>query len=74
MKNVLKIRPDKLQVKMAENFMDPPDLCAAVEISYASYRRIMQAGRCRLAVLGKLARTLNCDVLDLIERAEEAKG
>lgn len=72
MKNDLRIRPDKLQVKMAENFMDPPDLCAAAEISYAAYRRIIQAGRCRIAVLGRLARALKCEVLDLIERTEGA--
>lgn len=63
----LKISQDKVQVKMAEKCMNPYDLCSAAGISYASYRRIMKVGGCKLATLGKIAKSLGCSVMDIIE-------
>lgn len=63
----LKISQDKVQLKMAENCMNPYDLCEAADISYPSYRRIIKQGGCKLATLGKIAKALNCDVKEIIE-------
>ncbi len=63
----LQISQDKVQLKMAEKCMNPYDLCSAAGISYASYRRIMKQGGCKIATLGKLAQALNCKVTDIIE-------
>ena len=51
---------------MAEICMNPYDLCSAAEISYASYRRIMKAGGCKIATLGKIAKALDCNVTEII--------
>lgn len=63
----LQISQDKVQLKMAEQCMNPYDLCSAAGISYASYRRIMKQGGCKIATLGKLAQALNCKVTEIIE-------
>ena len=63
----LQISQDKVQLKMAEKCMNPYDLCSAAGISYASYRRIMKQGGCKIATLGKLAKALTCKVTDIIE-------
>lgn len=64
----LKISQDKVQIKMAEKCMNPYDLCSKAEISYASYRRIMKIGGCKLATLGKIAKALECDVAEILEK------
>lgn len=63
----LKISQNKVQLLMAENCMNPYDLCSKASISYASYRRIMKAGGCKIATLGKIAAALNVKVIDIIE-------
>lgn len=63
----LKISQDKVQLLMAEKCMNPYDLCSTAGISYASYRRIMKEGGCKIATLGKIARSLNCKVTEIIE-------
>lgn len=63
----LKISQDKVQLRMAELCMNPYDLCSKAEISYASYRRIMKEGGCKIATLGKLAKALDTEVTKIIE-------
>lgn len=63
----LKISQDKVQLLMAEKCMNPYDLCSAAGISYASYRRIMVKGGCKIATLGKIAKALDCGVTEIIE-------
>lgn len=62
----LQVSQDKVQLKMAEKCMNPYDLCSAAGISYASYRRIMKAGGCKIATLGKIAKALDCNVTEII--------
>ena len=47
--------------------MNPYDLCSKAGISYASYRRIMKAGGCKIATLGRLAQALETEVMNIIE-------
>lgn len=63
----LKINQNKVQIAMAEKCINPYDLCNAAGISYASYRRIMKQGSCKLATLGKLSQALNVKVTEIIE-------
>lgn len=63
----LKISQDKVQLRMAELCVNPYDLCSRAEISYASYRRIMKTGSCKIATLGKLAKALETEVTEIIE-------
>ena len=63
----LKISQDKVQLAMARNAMNPYDICSAAGISYASYRRIMKEGGCKIATLGKIANALGVDVTDILE-------
>lgn len=62
----LQVSQDKVQLLMAEHCMNPYDLCSKAEISYASYRRIMKQGGCKIATLGKLAQALECKVTDIL--------
>lgn len=63
----LRISQDKVQLKMAERCMNPYDLCSKAGIGYASYRRIMKTGCCKLSTLGKLAQALGTEVTEIIE-------
>ena len=63
----LKISQDKVQILMARQCKNPYDLCSTAGISYASYRRIMKQGGCKLATLGKIAEALGVDVTEIIE-------
>lgn len=63
----LKISQSKVQLRMAELCMNPYDLCSKAGISYASYRRIMKAGGCKIATLGKLAQALETKVTEILE-------
>lgn len=63
----LKVSQDKVQLRMAELCMNPYDLCSKAGISYASYRRIMKSGGCKIATVGKFANALNCKVTEIIE-------
>lgn len=65
----LEVSQNKVQLLMAEKCMNPYDLCSKAGISYASYRRIMKQGGCKIATLGKLAQALECKVTDIL--AEE---
>lgn len=63
----LKINQDKVQLAMARKAMNPYDLCSKAGISYASYRRIMKEGGCKIATLGKIASALGLDVTEIID-------
>ncbi len=63
----LKISQDKVQLRMAELCMNPYDLCSKAGISYASYRRIIKEGGCKIATLGKIAQALETNVTEIIE-------
>lgn len=63
----LKVSQDKVQLLMAEKKMNPYDLCSMADISYATYRRIMKSGTCKIATLGKIAFALNTKVIDILE-------
>lgn len=63
----LKVSQDKVQLRMATLCMNPYDLCSKAGISYASYRRIMKEGGCKIATLGKIAQALQCKVTEIIE-------
>ena len=62
----LQVSQDKVQLLMAEKCMNPYDLCSKAGISYASYRRIMKQGGCKIATLGKLAQALGCKVTEIL--------
>ena len=66
-KSQLYLDAKKLQVLMAERFMNPYDLCSKAEISYASYQRIVKTGSCKIATLGKIANAMEVKVTDLLE-------
>ena len=66
----LKIDKFKVQLIMAKLKLNPCDLCSRANISYASYRRIMNCGNCKLSTLGKLADALKCNVTDIIGKDE----
>lgn len=63
----LQISQDKVQLLMAEKCMNPYDLCSSAGISYASYRRIMREGGCKIATLGKIAKALEVKPGEIIE-------
>ena len=63
----LKVSQDKVQLAMAKKCMNPYDLCSTADISYATYRRIMTQGGCKIATLGKIAAALDVNVTDIIE-------
>ena len=63
----LAISQDKVQLIMARKEMNPYDLCSAAGISYASYRRIMRVGGCKIATMGSIARALGVDVTEILE-------
>lgn len=62
----LQVSQDKVQLLMAGKCMNPYDLCSKAGISYASYRRIMKQGNCKIATLGKLAQALGCEVIEIL--------
>lgn len=63
----LTVSQDKVQLFMAKKCMNPYDLCGAANISYASYRRILRQGSCKIATLGKIAKALGVDVTEILE-------
>lgn len=70
----LVLNMDKVQLKMAERCMNPYDLCSAAGISYATYRRILKNGSCKIGTLGKIAAGLHCGVLDIVDQMEKPQS
>lgn len=63
----MKINKQRLQIALASACMNPYDLCAKIDISYQTYRRISTGKRCKTATVGKIAKALNVQVQDIIE-------
>lgn len=61
------VNNSKLQIALASACMNPYDLCAKIDISYQTYRRISTGKRCKTATVGKIAKALNAQVQDIIE-------
>ena len=61
------VNNSKLQIALASACMNPYDLCAKIDISYKTYRRISTGKRCKTATVGKIAKALNVQVQDIIE-------
>lgn len=64
------VNNSKLQIALASACMNPYDLCAKIDISYQTYRRISTGKNCKTATVGKIAKALNMSVEDLIEMGE----
>lgn len=56
-KSQLCIDTFKVQLLMAEKCMNPYDLCEKTEMNYQSYQRLMKTENCKIATLGKIAKT-----------------
>lgn len=63
----LKVSQDKVQLIMAGKCMNPYSLCGAAGITYATYRRIMKGGSCKVGTMGKIAKALGVDVTEILE-------
>lgn len=57
----------KLEIAMANACMNPYDLCKVAEIRYQTYQRITSGKDAKPATVGKIAKTLNVPVENLIE-------
>lgn len=66
----LRVDSEKVRLMMARKTMNPYDLCSGAQISYASYRRIMKEGNCKIATLGKIANALGVDVTEILENSK----
>lgn len=63
----LRVSKEKVQLAMAEKCMNPYDLCSKANISYASYRRIISKGGCKIATIGRIAKALEVPVTSILE-------
>jgi len=61
------VNNSKLQIALASACMNPYDLCAEINISYQTYRRISTGKNCKTATVGKIAKALDVQVQELIE-------
>lgn len=65
-KSQLHIDTFKVQILMAEKCMNPYDLCSKAEINYQSYQRLMKTKNCKIATIGKIAKSLEVPVTDIL--------
>lgn len=63
----MKINKQKLQLAMANECINPYDLCEKISIQYQTYRRISAGHNCKPATAGKIAKALNVPVEQLID-------
>lgn len=63
----IRLSTDKLILAMAEECLNPYDLCEKADIQYATYKRATQTGLIKPATAGKIAKALNVKVQDLLE-------
>ena len=59
--------PDKVNLAMANECMNPYDLCKKVGIHYSSYQRITKGESIKPGTAGKVAKALNVKVQDLLK-------
>lgn len=64
--NKLKINNSALQIALANECINPYELCERTKIQYQTYRRLSNGFNCKPATVGKIARALNVNVEDLI--------
>lgn len=72
-KSRLKISVYKMHLIMANNCLNPYDICGKSGISYQAYQRIIKTGNCKIGTLGKIAKALNVDVTEILEDWEVRK-
>lgn len=63
----LEVSQNKVQLEMVRKGMNSYDLCSKTGISYASYRRIMKMGGCKIATLGRIAAAQGVDATEILE-------
>ena len=63
----LVLDPNKVNIAMANECMNPYDLCQKMSIHYSSYQRITKGQSIKPATAGKIAKALNVKVQDLLE-------
>ena len=62
----MKISKIKLEIALANECMNPYELCKKANIQQQTYRRIASNGECKPATVGKVAKALNVKVEDLV--------
>ena len=62
----MKISKIKLEIALANECMNPSELCKKANIQQQTYRRIASNGECKPATVGKVAKALNVKVEDLV--------
>ncbi|WP_312047520.1 helix-turn-helix domain-containing protein [Anaerotignum sp.] len=63
----MQLNKTKIQIKMAKECLNVNDLCKKSKIEKHTVYRIMNGSNCKPATVGKIAKALNCDVLELLE-------
>ncbi len=66
----MKVDKQKLELAMANACLNPYDLCRAIEIQYQTYRRISNGSNCKPATIGKIAKALGINVIEILEEEE----
>jgi DNA-binding Xre family transcriptional regulator len=62
------LNKQKVEIAMANECMNPYDLCKKAEMTYQTYQRIVsKQGNCKPATIGKIAKALNVKVEDLVD-------
>lgn len=67
MTSKLILNPHKVNIAMANECLNPYDLCEKAGIQYGTYKRATQTGMVKPATAGKIAKALNVPVQDLLE-------
>ena len=63
----LVLDPDKVNLAMANECMNPYDLCKKMDIHYSSFQRVTKGQSIKPATAGKFAKALNVKVEDLLK-------
>lgn len=63
----MKVSKLKLEIALANNCMNPYELCKCAEIQRQTYRNLLTGKDCKPATVGKIAKSLNVKVEDLID-------
>ena len=62
----MKISKVKLEIALANNCINPYELCKLAEIQQQTYRRLSAEKDCKPATVGKISKALGMKVEDLI--------
>lgn len=63
----MKIDKIKLELKMAEAIMNPQEVSEKAGISYPAFRRAIRGGNSKFSTIGRIAKALGCNVIEIIE-------